>query len=201
MKLRNNPWVRGLIIMIVGILIGQFLIPYIQYVISDPSVEIVYPVSGEKVYWVPDGSSVVGTYWKLEDNRIYVLLHPTGTDLWYVQSQANTLNEKLWRTNAYYGTKTEEDGQFEVHAIMTDTHLKNGDIYKQRELEEMRTKAKSKVAIVNKVPIPRVIPTPTPTPIPSPISVTPTLIPSLTPTPSQLLPQLLVSVNIQMSPR
>jgi hypothetical protein len=203
MKLRSNPWVSGFIIMIVGILIG-LLIPYIQYIISDPSVEIVYPVSGEKVYWDPEGSSIVGTYWKLEDDRIYVLLHSTGTDLWYVQSQATILNEKLWRAKAYYGTKPEEDGQFEVRAIMTDKHLKNGDTYKLRELEGMRTKAKSKVATINKIPTARVTPTPTPaptttptpipspsptstpspSPTPSPISVTPTPTPSPTPTPT-----------------
>lgn len=153
MRLWNNPWFRGIIIGISGILIGNFLIPFMEYTFSQPRVEIVYPVDGEAVYWLEDGSTVIGNYWKLQDNHIYTLIHPTATDYWYVQPIPTLLDEDMLRGRVCYGTGPEGAGLFEIQALMTTTELVTGEMYTLEEMEVLRdeSRAKSEVATVTKL--------------------------------------------------
>jgi len=149
----NNPWSRGLIIAILAILIGRYVIPEIEYIFSPPQVEVVYPVSGEAVYWHERGSAVIGNHWKLQQNHIYVLIHPTDTPLWFVQPQATPLSENMWRAMVYYGTEPEEAGTFEILALMTTTELTPGKMYALEEVEVLKreSSAISNVVTVTKL--------------------------------------------------
>lgn len=153
MRLWNNPWVRGITIGILGILIGNFLIPFMEYTFSQPRVEIVYPVNGEAVYWHQQDSTVVGNHWKLQDNHIYILIHPTDTTWWYVQPPPTLLNEDMWRARVCYGTKPEEAGLFEILALMTTTELVTDEMYTLEEVKVLRreSNAISDVVMVTKL--------------------------------------------------
>ncbi len=158
MRLWNNPWARGIAIAILGTLLGtltgHYLIPFIEYTCSQPRVEVVYPISGEAVYWHPQGSTVVGNHWKLQHNHIFVLIHPTDTPWWFVQHQATPLNENMWRAKVYYGTRPEEAGAFEIFALMTTRKLTPGEKYELGDVQELKreSSAVSNVVTANKMP-------------------------------------------------
>lgn len=153
MRFWNKPWFRGIAIGISGILVGNFLIPFMEYTFSQPQVEIAYPVSGEAVYWLEEGSTVVGNHWKLQDNHIYTLIHPADTDCWYVQPLPTLVNEDMWRGKVRYGTGPEEAGLFEIQALMTTTELVAGEIYTSEEVKVLRheSSAISDVVMVTKL--------------------------------------------------
>jgi hypothetical protein len=152
-RLWRNPWFRGIMIGILGILVGNFLIPFLEFTFRPSSVDIVYPVDGEAVYWLEDGSTVIGNYWKLQDNRIYTLIHPTGTDYWYVQPMPTLVDESILRGRVCYGTGPEGEELFEIQALMTKTELVAGDMYTLQEMHLLRDEsaAKSVVATVTKL--------------------------------------------------
>ena len=137
-RILKNPWFIRIVSGVLLILIGRYLVPCVEYKLSQPEVEIVYPISGEVVYWHEKGSTVVGNYWKLQHNQIYVLLHPTDTTWWYVQGQATLLNENMWRAKVYYGTKPDEVGSFDILALMTTRKLTSGEKYDLGDLKELK---------------------------------------------------------------
>jgi len=152
MRFRNSRWFSGIIIGISGILIGNFLIPFMQYTFSEPWVEIAYPVDAEVVYWLEGGSTVIGNYWKLQDNHVYTLIHPKDTDYWYVQPMPTLVDGDSFRGRVHYGNGPEGDGSFEIQALMTTTELVTGEMYTLQEMEVLRdeSSAKSKVPTVTK---------------------------------------------------
>lgn len=149
----GHRWFIAICTTIIGVVIGHYVIPAVNICLSDPQVEIAYPISGEAVCWDEEGSTIIGNYRKLRHDQIYVLLRPTDTTSWWVQDQATILDENMWRAKTWYGTGPDEAGAFDVIALMTDENLTPGDKYEYQAFEELRrgSSADSNIALVTKI--------------------------------------------------
>ncbi len=150
----RHRWFIAICTTIIGAVIGHYVIPAVNICLSDPQVEISYPISGEAVYWDEEGSTIIGNYGKLRQDQIYILLNPADTTFWWVQSQAIALNKSMWRAEVWYGTGPDEAGTFNVIALMTDESLNTVDKYDFGAFEGIRRRssAVSNVATVVKIP-------------------------------------------------
>ncbi len=73
--------------------------------------------------------------------RVYVLVHPMMTNLWWVQRLPSPPNQDgSWQTLCYFGTETEGKNEyFEVIAIVTHKNLKEGQILKELPSDAIRS--------------------------------------------------------------
>jgi hypothetical protein len=65
--------------------------------------------------------------------KVYVLIHPLLTNLWWVQRIPSPPNlDGTWRTLCYFGTPNMGIGEyFEIAAISTEMHLQEGMVFKE----------------------------------------------------------------------
>jgi hypothetical protein len=74
---------------------------------------------------------VTGTVTNLGTMKVYVLVHPLTTNLWWVQNPPSPPSRGQWRTLAYFGTSS---GQgvgdiFEIVAVATRSTLAAGQTF------------------------------------------------------------------------
>jgi hypothetical protein len=88
-------------------------------------IEIIKPENNSEV---GQKELVQGKVTNFTNGKVFALVHPMATNLWWVQRPPSTINEDgSWQTLCYFGTETQGVGEyFELIAIVTNVPLKEG---------------------------------------------------------------------------
>ena len=111
-------WTKGPLPLLAGIIIAGLSLGGLYWLLSMPapavSIFITAPADGTEV----ELSQVIKGTVSPASARVFVLIHPMPTDMFWVQNIPLVGNDGTWRTNGFFGTKEAGIGDsYEIVAI------------------------------------------------------------------------------------